>query len=101
MPDSDRILATAQIGMAGSPAVSVLGRPGVHERRALDEIRLRSMVELSFLLVAFRLLPLVAAKFGVSPGSVWRWTAAPYAAAFAGRPADGRRWLTRTCVLFP
>lgn len=84
MERSDLLLATAQIGMAlagFAGLVTLLGRPDPREDRRLNEIRFRSMVELSLLLAAFCLLPFVPAELGFSEAVSWRLSSAVYALA--------------------
>ena len=80
--DSSLLLTTAQIGMAlagFAGLVTVLGRPVARQERLLNEIRFRSMVELSLALVAFSLLPFVPARYGMAEETLWRLCSAIYA----------------------
>jgi len=81
---SDLLLTTAQIGMAlagFAGLVTLLGRPDPREDHRLNEVRFRSMVELSLLLAAFCLLPFVPAELGLSDAASWRLSSAAYAIA--------------------
>jgi hypothetical protein len=84
VPESSLLLTTAQIGMAlagFAGLITVLGRPLARQERLLNEIRFRSMVELSLALVAFCLLPFVPAHYGVSQATLWRLCSGIYALA--------------------
>lgn len=84
MQRSDLLLTTAQIGMAlagFAGLVTLLRRPDHREDRRLNEIRFRSMVELSLLLAGFCLLPFVPVELGFGEATSWRASSAGYAFA--------------------
>jgi hypothetical protein len=102
---SELLLTTAQIGMAlagFAGLATLLGRPGPRASAQLNEIRFRSMVELSLALAAFSLLPFVPAELGASEAGAWRISSAFYAAiaAFfsAQSVARNRRALGRVLI---
>ena len=81
MRQADLLLTTAQIGMAlagFAGLVTLLGRPSLRADVRLNEIRFRSMVELSLMLVAFSLLPFVPAELGLAEATWWRVASAAY-----------------------
>jgi hypothetical protein len=81
---ADLLLTSAQIGMALAAfagLVTLLGRPGLRADTRLNEIRFRSMVELSLMLAAFSLLPFVPSELGVGDHTAWRVASAIYSAA--------------------
>ena len=83
MAQSDLLLTTAQIGMAlagFAGLVTLLRRPGPRADPRLNEIRFRSMMELSLTLAAFALLPFVPTGLRVAEPSSWRIASAIYAA---------------------
>jgi len=84
VPEASLLLTTAQIGMAlagFAGLVTVLGRPVAREERLLNEIRFRSMVELSLALVTFCLLPFVPARYGMPSETLWRLCSGIYGIA--------------------
>ena len=86
MQGSDLLLTTAQIGMAlagFAGLVTLLGRPSPRADHRLNEIRFRSMIELSLALAAFALLPFVPAELGLAEPGAWRVSSAVYAIASA------------------
>ena len=86
MRQADLLLTTAQIGMAlagFAGLVTLLGRPGPRADRRLNEIRFRSMIELSLTLAAFALLPFVPTELGLVESAAWRVSSAVYAMASA------------------
>jgi hypothetical protein len=83
---SELLLTTAQIGMAlagFAGLVTLLGRPSPRADSRLNEIRFRSMVELSLTLAAFGLLPFVPTELGLVESVGWRVSSAGYAIASA------------------
>jgi len=81
---ADLMLTTAQIGMAlagFAGLVTLLGRPAPRADARLNEIRFRSMMELSLTLAAFSLLPFIPAELGFSDSGSWRFASAFYAVA--------------------
>jgi len=81
---ADLMLTTAQIGMAlagFAGLVTLLGRRGRRADPRLNEIRFRSMIELSITLTTFSLLPLIPFELGTDEASAWRVASAGYAAA--------------------
>jgi len=81
---SELLLTSAQLGMAlagFAGLVTLIGRPDLRGEPHLNEIRFRSMVELSLMLVAFCLLPFVPAGLGASEAASWRIASAVYALA--------------------
>jgi uncharacterized membrane protein YozB (DUF420 family) len=81
---SDLLLTTAQIGMAlagFAGLVTLLGRPSLRADARLNEIRFRSMVELSLTLAAFALLPFVPVELGFAEAPSWRAASSVYAIA--------------------
>ncbi len=87
MQQNELMLTTAQIGMAlagFAGLVTLLRRPGPRSEVRLNEIRFRSMMELSLTLSAFSLLPFIPAELRLSETSSWRIASTLYsAAAFA------------------
>lgn len=82
MPHPDLMLTIAQIGMAlagFAGLVTLLGRPGPEVSARLDELRFRSMIELSLTLSAFALLPFVPEELGASDAASWRIASGVYA----------------------
>jgi uncharacterized membrane protein YozB (DUF420 family) len=78
------LLTTAQIGMAlagFAGLVTLLGRPSLRADPRLNEIRFRSMMELSVTLAAFALLPFVPSGLGFDEPAAWRIASAVYASA--------------------
>lgn len=99
MPQAELLLTIAQIGMAlagFAGLVTLLGRTAPEDRPRLDEIRFRSMVELSLALSAFALLPFVPDQLGAAPEASWRIASALYAAGAAVFLAHGVRRNRRT-----
>jgi len=85
MQDADLLLTTAQIGMAlagFAGLVTALRRPGA-ATDVLNEIRFRSMIELSLTLAVFSLLPFVLTELWLSEAGSWRAASAVYAGAAA------------------
>jgi uncharacterized membrane protein YozB (DUF420 family) len=83
---SELLLTTAQIGMAlagFAGLVTLLGRPTPRADSRLNEIRFRSMIELSLTLAAFGLLPFVPTELGLVESVAWRVSSAVYALACA------------------
>jgi hypothetical protein len=81
---ADLMLTTAQIGMAlagFAGLVTLLRRPGALADVRLNEIRFRSMIELSLTLTGFSLLPFIPTELGFSEASSWRFASAFYALA--------------------
>lgn len=74
-------LAEIAVAFAGfSAIVSVLGRrPGRDDPRS-DSYRLRILVEVALIVVAFSLLPVILSKFETSPALLWRGSAAAFMA---------------------
>jgi len=78
------LLTTAQIGMAlagFAGLVTLLGRPSLRADPRLNEIRFRSMMELSVTLAALALLPFVPAGLGFDEPAAWRVASGVYAVA--------------------
>ncbi len=76
------LLTTAQIGMAlagFAGLVTLLGRPSLRADPRLNEIRFRSMMELSVTLAAVALLPFVPSGLGLDEPAAWRVASAIYA----------------------
>jgi hypothetical protein len=83
---TELLLTTAQIGMALAGfvgLVTLLGRPAPRTDSRLNEIRFRSMVELSLTLAAFGLLPFVPTELGLVESVAWRVSSTVYAIACA------------------
>jgi hypothetical protein len=84
---TELMIATAQIGMAlagFAGLVTLLRRPGPRADARLNEIRFRSMMELSLTLAAFSLLPFIPAELRLSEAASWRIASAVYSlGAFA------------------
>ena len=102
---ADLLLTTAQIGMAlagFAGLVTLLGRPGLREGFELNEIRFRSMIELSLFLVGFALLPFLPAELGLDRTTLWRAGCAVYALAalvfLAHSTLRNRRLLGRVVI---
>lgn len=86
MRQTELLLTTAQIGMAlagFAGLVTLLGRPTPRADSRLNEIRFRSMIELSLTLAAFGLLPFVPTELGLVEAVAWRVSSAVYAIASA------------------
>src|SRR5262249_31197068 len=84
MQDADLLLTTAQIGMAlagFAGLVTLLGRSRVRGDVRLNEIRFRSMMELSLTLALFALLPFVPSEVGAGAPVAFRIASAIYAAS--------------------
>ena len=84
--DPDLLLTTAEVGIAVAGfagLASILGRSRTDYNPAVDALRLRLMLELSLLVVAFSLFPFVLAKLGFVEAA-WPLSAACFAAALAG-----------------
>ena len=84
MQQADLMLTSAQIGMAlagFAGLVTLLRRPGPRADAALNEIRFRSMIELSLALAAFSLLPFVPAELRLPDATSWRLASAAYSVA--------------------
>ena len=81
MQQADLMLTTAQIGMAlagFASLVTLLRRPSPRADARLNEIRFRSMIELSLALAAFSLLPFIPAELRLSEAVSWRLASAVY-----------------------
>ena len=75
MQRADLLLTTAQIGMAlagFAGLVTLLGHPNPRADGRLNEIRFRSMIELSLTLAAFGPLPFIPAEFDLPEPISWR-----------------------------
>ena len=84
MQDADLLLTTAQIGMAlagFAGLVTLLGRARVRGDARLNEIRFRSMMELSLTLALFALLPFVPSELGTGAASAFKIASGLYAAS--------------------
>ena len=84
MHDADLLLTTAQIGMAlagFAGLVTLLGRARVPGDARLNEIRFRSMMELSLTLALFALLPFVPKELGAGASASFRTASGIYAAS--------------------
>ena len=84
MQDADLLLTTAQIGMAlagFAGLVTLLGRARVPGDARLNEIRFRSMMELSLTLALFALLPFVPSELGAGSATAFRIASGIYAAS--------------------
>jgi uncharacterized membrane protein YozB (DUF420 family) len=84
--EADLLLTTAQIGMAlagFASLVTLLRRPAPRTDARLNEIRFRSMMELSLTLAVFSLLPFVLAALRLPEPASWRSASAVYAVASA------------------
>ncbi|HXK24250.1 MAG TPA: hypothetical protein VMS55_16390 [Myxococcota bacterium] len=84
MEQADLMLTSAQIGMAlagFAGLVTLLRRPGPRADAGLNEIRFRSMIELSLALAAFSLLPFVPVKLRLPDAASWRLASAAYSLA--------------------
>jgi hypothetical protein len=81
---ADLMLTTAQIGMALAGFAGLVTLLGERSRRLdsrLNEIRFRSMIELSLTLTTFSLLPFIPFELGSDEAHAWRVASAAYAAA--------------------
>ncbi|HVP27798.1 MAG TPA: hypothetical protein VMW35_01380 [Myxococcota bacterium] len=86
MERADVLLTIAQIALAlagFSGLVTLLGRPSARGGEELNQIRFRSMVELSLLLAAFALFPFLPGPIGLDEPASWRLSSGVYAAASA------------------
>jgi hypothetical protein len=91
----------ALAGFAG--LVTLLSRPTPRADSRLNEIRFRSMVELSLMLAAFGLLPFVPAELGLAESTSWRISSAAYAIAggafFVHSVQRNRRFMGRVVIV--
>ena len=81
MQQADLMLTSAQIGMAlagFAGLVTLLRRPGARADARLNEIRFRSMIELSLALATFSLLPFIPAELHLSDAASWRIASGAY-----------------------
>lgn len=99
------MLTTAQIGMAlagFASLVTLLRRPVPRSDGRLNEIRFRSMMELSLTLAAFSLLPFIPAELRLSESASWRLASALYSLAvllfLVGSVRRNRRMMSRVLV---
>ena len=84
MQQSDLLLTTAQIGMAlagFASLVTLLGRAEPHADARLNEIRFRSMMELSLTLSVFALLPFIPIELRLTEADAWRVASGIYSIA--------------------
>jgi hypothetical protein len=84
MEQADLMLTSAQIGMAlagFAGLVTLLRRPGPRADAGLNEIRFRSMIELSLALAAFSLLPFIPVELRLEDATSWRLASAAYSLA--------------------
>jgi len=84
LQQADLMLTTAQIGMAlagFASLVTLLRRPTPRSDARLNEIRFRSMMELSITLAAFSLLPFIPAELRLSESASWRLASSVYSLA--------------------
>ena len=81
MQQADLMLTTAQIGMAlagFAGLVTLLRRPSPRADARLNEIRFRSMMELSLTLAVFSLLPFIPAELRFPESACWRLASGAY-----------------------
>ena len=82
MKEAELLLTTAEVAVAFAgfaSLVSFLGRRFGRDDPRIDAVRLRGMLEISLITVAFALFPFVPGKFGTSQIAVWQISSAAFA----------------------
>ena len=95
MPEADTLLTIAQVAAAFagfSGLIAVLAQERVRVPRAIAAAWLRRMVEFALMVLAFSIIPIVVARFDVSPLPAWRLLSLAFALVWgAGAWSAARR----------